>query len=181
MKKLIIGSFIIMFLAQWAAPASMIWKAERVLSKGKAFQFETQPVDPADPLRGRYVALSFKANTIATPKESYRYGQEVYAEIAADRNGAAYIKSIHKTLPPNGNDYLKIKIEYTNDEGKTFIEYPFEEFYLDEFKAPAAENLYRESMRNSTGHTYALVHVYRGRGVIRDLIINGKSVHSYFK
>ena len=181
MKKIVLGSFIIMAMAQWAAPLSMVWKAERVLAKGKAFRFETQPVDPEDPLRGRYVALSFKANQITIPGNNYTYGKEVYAEIATNPQGAAYIKSVRTTLPTNGDDYLKISIGYTNDKGVTFVDFPFEEFYMDEFKAPAAESLYRGSMQDSAGHTYALVHIYKGRGVIRDLIINGKSVHAYFK
>ncbi len=182
MKKIVLISFIIMVLAQWAAPLSMVWKSEQVFSKGKVFRFQTEPVDPEDPLRGRYVALSFTADQYKQNKnDSMLPGGDAYAVIATDSKGYAYIKTLHPSPPDNVNDYVKVRYFFTNDEGVSFLEFPFNEFYMDEYKAPAAENLYRQSMTDSTVNTYALVYIYKGKGITRDLIIHGKSVHSYFK
>ncbi|HYF32710.1 MAG TPA: GDYXXLXY domain-containing protein [Chitinophagaceae bacterium] len=182
MKKILIAVFAVVALAQWAAPLSMIWRSERVLNKGKVFRFETMPVDPEDPLRGRYVSLDFKATSSANFSGSLEHGDDVYATIAADGQGYAYITAVSENPPSNTNDYLSVKMNYfLSDSNAVVVEYPFEEFFLDEYKASVAENLYLQSMRDSIGHTYALIHVYKGKGVISDLIINGKSVQAYFK
>jgi uncharacterized membrane-anchored protein len=184
MKKYLILIFILIALVQWYVPGSIMWNREEVLRKGKAFRFETEPVDPEDPLRGRYVALNFKADTAIATQNVFEAGEKVYAEIATNAAGFVTIKQLHKA-PPASKDYVKVEVSYSSgdDEGKgrytVFINYPFEQFFLDEYKAPKAESLYRTG--NATGKTYALVSVYKGKGVIKDLIINDKSVYSYFK
>ena len=180
MKKLILLLFAIIVLAQWAAPLSMIWKSERVLSKGKVFRFKTEPVDPEDPLRGRYVSLNFIADEYVA-KTTYIYNEDVYALIGTDAKGYAYITNLYKLEPDDIKDYVKVRVLYTNDENKVMLSFPFEEYYMDEYKAPEAESLYRKSATDTTSDTYALVNIYKGRGVTRDLIINGRSIHSYFK
>ena len=143
MKKIVLISFIIMVLAQWAAPLSMVWKSEQVFSKGKVFRFQTEPVDPEDPLRGRYVSLNFKADQYKQKKnDSVHYHDDMYAVIAADSKGYAYIKSLHQSPPDNVNDYVKVRYMYVTED-VTFVEFPFKEFYLDQYKPHAAENLYR--------------------------------------
>ena len=180
MKKIILFSFAIIVLAQWAAPLSMIWKSERVLHKGKVFRFMTEPVDPEDPLRGRYVSLNFIADEFVA-KNTFLHNEDAYALIGTDAKGYAHITNLYKLAPDNVNDYVKVRVLYTNDEGKVMISFPFEEYYMDEYKAPEAESLYRQSTTDTTSDTYALVNIYKGRGVTRDLIINGRSIHSYFK
>lgn len=187
MKKIMIVLFIVIGLLQWFVPASMMVKRERVLQKGKAFRFETQPVDPADPFRGRYVQLSFRADTTTAAGGSFERGQKAYAELETDTAGFARIKQLHHT-PPATSDYVEVKIFYwlfdsdrQKNTEKLIVEYPFYQFFLDEYKAPQAENIYITSMRDSVRKTYALVHIYKGKGVIKDLIINDRSVYSYFK
>lgn len=182
MKKLLILAFAVVALAQWAAPLSMIWKNEQVLKKGKVFRFLTEPVDPADPLRGRYVSLSFSADTFRTSNTSFTGGIEAYAEIQIDAKGYAYIKALYHSAPDNTSDYVKVIVSYYSaHDQNVYVNFPFEEFYMDEYKAPEAESLYFKSNSDSTANTYALVHIYKGKAVTSDLVINGKSVHDYFK
>src|SRR5205085_8475834 len=55
--------FVLVALAQLAAPGSLIWKRENTLRKGSVWKFRTAPVDPVDAFRGRYVALQFEVET----------------------------------------------------------------------------------------------------------------------
>lgn len=66
-KNLIILLFAILALAQIASPLSMIVKRELVLKNGIPFRFKTIPQDPADPFRGRYVALRIEASNVPKP------------------------------------------------------------------------------------------------------------------
>ena len=47
---------------------------------------------------------------------------------------------------------------------------------MDEFKAPKAEKMYRQSNRDSTQKVYAMVSVLKGKAVIKDVMINEKSI-----
>ncbi|MGB8194406.1 MAG: GDYXXLXY domain-containing protein [Chitinophagaceae bacterium] len=185
MKKIVLLIFVLMVLAQWFVPARMIWNREEVLQKGKAFRFQTQPVDPEDPFRGRYVQLSFRADTAYA--KDFQGGENAYAEIETDNAGYARIKQLHRNAPASV-DYVEVKVYYrifNNEkevgEGRVLVEYPFQQFFLDEYKAPEAENLYASFARDSAQKTYALVNIYKGKGVIKDLFINDKSIYSYFK
>lgn len=186
MKKYLILLFIVVVLVQWYVPAQMMWSRQQVLAKGKVFKFETEPVDPEDPLRGRYVQLAFKADTAAA-RQTFAPGEKAYAEIETNAAGFAMLKQIYKQ-PPASKDYIEVKVYYTlyddkNAQHDVVVTYPFEQFFLDEYKAPKAEELYRNSNRRDTvaGKTYALVSIYKGNGVIKDLIINDRSIYSYFK
>ena len=72
-------------VAQWAAPLSMIFRSERVLSGGQAFKFKTAPVDPVDAFRGRYIALNFDVAAPIEPGRDVRINSEVYAVLAKPR------------------------------------------------------------------------------------------------
>lgn len=187
MKKYLLLIFILVVLVQWFVPAKMMWNREEVLRKGKVFRFQTEPVDPEDPFRGRYVQLAYKADTVIAKTGTFKEGEKVYAEIENDAAGFVTIKQLHKQ-PPVSKDYVEATVYYWLYEGeksnalrKVIISYPFEQFFLDEHKAPKAESLYWDAQRDTAGKTYALVSIYKGKGVIKDLMINDKSIYSYFK
>ena len=114
-------------------------------------------------------------------KATYRYDEQVYALIATDAKGYAHITDLYKREPDDVNDYVKVRVVSSDDDNTVSVAFPFKEYYLDEYKAPEAESLYRKSISDTTSDTYALVNIYKGRGVTRDLIINGRPIHSYFK
>ena len=62
-KKTQIVLFVLVALAQLYVPAKMIWDQEDVLKNGSEYKFKTDPVDPNDPFRGKYITLSFDNNT----------------------------------------------------------------------------------------------------------------------
>jgi len=182
MKKLIIPIFLALACIQWWVPASMIIKKETVLKKGKQFKFLTEPVDPSNPFKGKFIALRFKASVfIPLDKNKYSAGQEIYVHLITDDSGYAKIAAISAKEPTGKTDYVKAMIRYIDyDEEKTIqIQYPFEEFYMDEYKAPEAESAYREGNRDKQNKTYALVKILNGDAVIEDVLIDDIPIKKY--
>lgn len=185
MKQVLIPAFLIMAYAQWFVPGNMIWGRQRVLDKGKVYKFQTQPIDPVNPFKGRYVSLNFSSNSFRTGKKhGLNYGQKVYIQPGIDSSGFAVIKSLLKK-PPAGTDYIEASVDYINDWNADsvaviYIKYPFEEFYMEEFKAPKAEKLYWDT---ATDHskTFAVIKAFKGDCVIEDLYINNKPIGELIK
>ena len=67
------GLFVLLALLQLSFPGKLVFDSNKVLWLGTELKFETRPVDPADPFRGRYVALNFAAN------QFYFYASERFA------------------------------------------------------------------------------------------------------
>ncbi|MBA4242220.1 MAG: hypothetical protein C0448_15980, partial [Sphingobacteriaceae bacterium] len=99
-------------------------------------------------------------------------------ELIRDVDGYAKIKTISKTEPSNTEDYVKSKVNYYSqfNEKVVYIDYPFERYYMEETKAPDAEIAYRESARDTSQNTYALVNIKKGQAVLKDVFINEISI-----
>ena len=185
MKNLMLTGFLILALVQWILPGQMIWQREKILKTGKVFKFETEPVDPVHPFKGKYIALNFKENQWLEPSsKTYEYGQDIYVLIKSNDSGFAKIIGISSREPSKDSDYIKATISYTTtDSARTtvHISFPFEEFYMDEYKAPKAEAIYNESAIDSTQKTYALIKVKNGNAVIEDVFINDTPIRNLIK
>jgi uncharacterized membrane-anchored protein len=167
-------------LAQLYVPASMIRHREEVLASGKAFRFQSAPVDPSDPFRGKYISLQYKHNTIALPGgQNWESGDEVFVLLARDRAGFARIRQVDRKKPPPAADYVKARVAYVNQEQPKpilVIDYPFNRFYMEESKALAAEQAYAASLSDSSQVTYALVRIKAGEAVLEDVMIGEVSI-----
>jgi uncharacterized membrane-anchored protein len=179
-KILIALAFLLVAAAQIYTPAEMINGREAVIANGKMFKFNTEPVDPADVMRGRYINLYFRENKLELDgKNSYINGQDAYIVLEEDENGYAKISKLSKEKPAETTDYLKIKIgNVVPNENPTsvFIDYPFDRFYMEENKAPKAEKLYNDSRLHSAKPTYAIVMVLDGVGVLTDVLIDDRPI-----
>jgi uncharacterized membrane-anchored protein len=168
--------FAAMALVQLAAPASMILSRERTLAHGEAFKFRTAPVDPYDAFRGRYVALRIANSDAALPQgASASYGQPVYATIETGADGFAKF-GVAAFSPPKDKPYLKVRAGAENDRGGIGLQLPFDRFYMEEGKAPAAEAAYREHDRKGVQEAYVILRVLDGAGVIENLYVGGKPI-----
>lgn len=188
MKRNLLIIFVALVIIQWAVPAKMIWQKENVLRSGKVFHFRTEPVDPSHPFKGRYIILNYEAGNYTTTHldSSFDgYGQDIYVLLNKDKDGFARVEQLVKEKPRDGVDFVKASIyyvnRYENDSVGVRIDFPFTEFYMDEFKAPKAESVYRESTIDSTQKTYAVVAVLHGDAVVKDVIINDKSIRQVVK
>jgi uncharacterized membrane-anchored protein len=177
MKNLKWICFVILIAAQWYVPANMIIQKERVLQKGQVVKFQTAPIDPSDPIRGKYVFLSFKEDTY---KEAgaikYAARQKVYVILTKDQNDFASISGISAQKPAAGTLFVEARVNHVEENGNVHVNYPFDRFYMDEYSAPEAERIYNESRSDTSKKAYALLHVLDGTTVIRDVLVNDTSI-----
>jgi uncharacterized membrane-anchored protein len=179
MKLFTIILFIAMCLAQWAVPGKMVFDSERIIANGTLFKFKTAPIDPADPFRGRYITLSFRENFVPFRDSlEWQTGQELYVTFKLDDEGFAVPDNAYHT-PPESPTYLQTTVDYVSHypgDFKVWYKLPFDRFYLEESKAPQAEERYREAQRDSAQVAYALVSIRAGEAVLQDVIVNDRSV-----
>ena len=183
-KKVLFIGFLLIAIVQLYVPAKMIYDQEVVLLNGNEYKFKAAPIDPNDPFRGKYITLRFEATTFPVQNiNEWAINDEVFVQIQNDTAGFAQIKNVSKKRPDNDPDYIKAKIAFLMEDGKVNmrIEYPFDRFYMEETKAQAAEDMYREAIVDSTQVAYALVNIRNGEAVIRDVLINGTSISDLVK
>lgn len=169
--------FLAVALVQVALPASRIWQYEKTLREGNVFKFKTEPVDPYDAFRGRYVSLRFDAGSAAwTGKDKVEHGTTVFVRVENGPDGFAKFGEATLT-PPGSGDYLQAHSAYGSTEGQIRIELPFDRFYMEERIAPDAERVYREhTRRGSARDAYAMVRIRNGLGVIEQVFIADKTL-----
>lgn len=182
-KNLLITLFLFVVIAQLIVPAQMIYNQEDILNTGKIVKFQCEPIDPNDPFRGKYITLNFKENRIKVKNfKNWKNNETVYAEIETSKDGFAKIKSLSRTEPTDNSTYLKLKISYIADyENKIYLDFPFNRFYMNENKAKKAEEVYTESTIDTTKIAYALVATKNGEAVIKDVLIDNKSIKELAK
>ncbi len=181
-KKNIFYIFLILIAAQLYIPAQMIYKNNSVVKKGKIYKFQSRPVDPYDPFRGKYINLNYTSNLVNTYKE-LPLNTDIYATLFENKNGFAAINYL-STQKPNHENYITVKITNqikNNNSYKTYLEIPFNKFYMNEYKAPQAEITYRDLSSNLQHKVYALVAVYKGDAVIKNVFIDDVTIDKYQK
>ena len=166
--------YFLLFVAagQLAIPATMILQRERTLREGHTYKFRTQPVDPYDAFRGRYVALRLEPNTVAGT--NIERGATVYVTLAEGPDGFVKFAGVSRERPV-GQDCLKVKAGWSNS-----VQLPFDRFYMEEKAAPAAERAYREHSRQGGARdAYVIVRVRDGMGVIENLYVAGQPIAEF--
>ncbi len=172
--------FAIMVVAQWWVPTQMILDKEDVIEQGTSFKFETVPLDPFDPYRGKYIDLYYKEESFATKDTTWVRGEILYLHISNGDDGFAQVTEIgHDIQDRWGSDYIETTVR-SYYGGDVFFRLPFNRYYMEESKAYDAELAHREAQRNSEENkTYALVYVKDGEAVLDDVFINDVSIKEY--
>ena len=179
-KKILLFIFLLVAIAQILAPAKMIFDQEEILEKGTVYKFETAPIDPNDPFRGKYITLQYKANTFEVLNgEDWEKNESIYVILTQDVKGFAKIQSLSKVKPLESIDFVKAKINrsFFRKKNKIIVDYPFNRYYMKETKAKNAENAYQEASKDNRKNAYSLVYVLNGETVLDDVIIDGKSIN----
>lgn len=182
--RLIFVLFLLLSVAQLATPIGQIRKYEDLLRTGHAYKFRTAPVDPYDAFRGKYVALSY-ANTVTTLRKGDNIGFSgpAYVALSRDESGFALFGELSSDPPPSG-DYLRVERQFAAVDNKAHFRLPFDRFYMEESKAPKAEQAYRRysNRQGQNGRpAYAVVRVKNGRGVIENLFINDQPIREFIQ
>ncbi len=181
-KKILLIIFVLVAAVQLYVPASIIMERENILAAGKEFKFKTAPVDPSDPFRGKYLTLSYAGNTVkVNNKEEWVYGETVFVQFSKDKDGFATIDAVTKNKPSGKVDFVKARANYVSYDSTLSIDYPFDRYYMEESKAGEAEDVYRESSRDTTHFTYALVNIKNGEAVLKDVLIDNVSIKEIIK
>ncbi len=167
---MMLAALALLFIAQIAVPVAMISGQERILEKGKEFRFATRPLDPTDYMRGKYVRLFFNSDPVKM--ETSEIPEDLYAYLSTGPDGFAKIDSLSATEPDSG-DYLKVKLAYRSGK-MVHYSLPFERFYMEETKAPAAEDLYLK-LPDSV-KAFAKVRVLEGESVIENVYVGNKPI-----
>ena len=173
MRTFIIILFVVMCLAQLAVPGKMIADYERLARTGTEYKFKTEPIDPADPFRGKYITLSFFADHVHDTTD-WSSGEVVNVVFKPDSAGFADVDRLMREEPDG--PYLQTTITYVDSGYEVYFDLPFDRFYMEESKAQPAEDAYRQANRDTARTCYGLVHMGRGRAVITDVLIDGASV-----
>lgn len=168
-------------IVQLYVPAAMIIEREHVLTDGRIYKFKTAPVDPNDPFRGKYIELNYAANNFRMQqKNNWERNETVYVLISNSADGFAKIDTLLKEQPAGG-DFIKAKVNYISFDSLLYVDYPFNKYYMEEGKAPAAEKVYTEYRRDTTHKTYALVSVKDGDAVLKDVMIDETPIREMIK
>lgn len=177
--------FIIIAIIQLAIPASIVFRGEKIIANGREYKFKTAPVDPNDPFRGKYIALRFEANHYKLYDSiTWEKDKPVYVSLKNDMDGFAEISYISEDKPNEGVDYIIAKVEWSDAERYStlvYVQYPFNRYYMEESKSLKAEQIYRESLSDTTKNTYALVTIKQGSAVLKDVMINDTPLKDLIK
>ena len=185
-----VGVLIAVSLLQLAAAASSIARYESTLRTGVIYRIRTEPIDPVDAFRGRYVAVRpaihvdgpLDADTQRVLDQMHGR-QTAYVVLGVDANGFARAADIRSDRPTQG-DYLEITSAWpqlrqpqsaADDSTAGYnISFSFDRYYMNAAAAPQAEQKYMEaSRRNTETRAWLVVRVKNGVGVIEALYIDG--------
>lgn len=183
-KKITWIAFGLLVLLQLWVPAWVIKGRENTLSTGKAFKFRMAPRDPNDYFRGKYIFLNFHATSVeVNDGKEWKYGEKIWVSIASDSAGYAKITGVSAFNKKPAGDYIEATINYFSDDSVKLlhIEWPFEKFYMEETKAPLAEEAYNAVRADSSMVSYALVKVKNGMAVLENVFIDNKPIDHYIK
>ena len=128
-------------------------------SENRIYRFECNFYDPFNPMKGRYVQLTFAEeklpgsfyDEICKEEKWILPGQTVYALLSKDENGIDHVTVLSLKKPQNRN-CIKAKfdryVKSTTDEIESsyvFIKFDFDRFYLQEEHADYFDRMGRDS------------------------------------
>ncbi len=163
-----------MILAQWYIPLKMLNNQEAVIKNGTEFHFQTRPVDPYDPFRGKYIDLNFVLNSFEANYIDPSFKGIAYAEIASDNQGFAKIVSLSKQTYPHKN-YLELNIKSVQGD-KALFELPFNKYFLNEDLAYTAERSVMTLNNQNKLKCFAKVMIKDGAYALQDVILEDQSI-----
>lgn len=182
MKMLRVWIFVLVALAQLSVPGLMAWGRHQTLKHGRVWKFKTAPIDPEDALRGRYVALRFAAESFpGSESDAGRIaaGTTLYVLLKEDAEGFAQVDHV-STTALKGDNVVTAKNGYWSNNLQRVL-FPFDQFWVTEKHAPAAEIAYRENSRRGKENAYVTVRVHNGDAALEQLYIDNQPLTDYLR
>jgi uncharacterized membrane-anchored protein len=181
-KDLLLLLFVAVVAVQLAVPAWMIVRREITLREGMQFKFRTQPVDPVDAFRGRYVWLRLEPDSVKVPDSGkWDPNQRAYAVLEADSNGFAKVTRLDRALPASEPAIAVRTSWWESQSNMVHFTWPLDRYYMEEKKAPAAESAYRQHSNRTNRTCHVMVRVHGGNAVLEDLFIDDKPIREFLR
>lgn len=182
-RWLLMGAFGVLAMAQWAAPASMIYQHEAALTQGEPIKIKCQPIDPADPFRGRYVTINLDLGAPRLPEgEALLAPEKRWVTLEPDEEGFYRWGVAHAERPASGvYTQAEVWMGWQNDGESLQAVQPLDRFYMNEWRAPEAEAAYFDAMRETPANCYVLVRVRNGLMVFEELYLDGLPIGEYLQ
>jgi len=179
-KLLIIVVFALMVLAQWFVPGKMILDQETASTEGTAYKFRTMPMDPSDPLRGKYISLRYELNKAPIVGDTLiAWGDQVYVYLKMDAKGFTKATKASKIKLDTEQDYIVATAQHVYRDTVRF-NLPFTRYYMEESKAYPAEILVRQANSDSLlDNCYGLVYVKNDVVVLENVFVNNTPIKEY--
>lgn len=177
-KKLQWTLFILMAIAQLAVPAWMIYNKEKTKTEGKLYKFELGAIDPNDPFRGKYIIINPMENSHFINLSHQKQQSTMFATFVEDSLGLAKIDSLYNQ-PPLHKDYLNVNVaggRQSGDSLRVSVNYPFDRYYMNEYKAKRAETISRAANRDTSRLCYAEVFIYDGKATLNAVKIDDVAI-----
>jgi uncharacterized membrane-anchored protein len=188
--------FLALCAAQLAIPLAMAYRYERTLRQGTVYRFHTEPVDPVDAFRGRYVAIRLRLVGPPQAAGDERWGTPFYVVLGRDGQGYATVRALAKDRPAGGDwlqgtlgedVYAEWRPQHAEDTAPerppllgTRVELPLDRYYMEESKAPQAELTTRRfGAEGPQMDVTARVRVRHGLGAIEGLDVNGVPIERW--
>ncbi len=178
-KSLFFGIFVLVALLQWALPVSTIISKNHTSTSGKSFCFKVRPVDPAHPFSGRYMSLKFEQDNFPI-KSGFKLntGMSLYLEISSDSDDWAVVRDMSIVPFTHTSDYIKVTVQYWDTE-RVYIQYPFEQYYMEEKKAQTADLRLSILLQEPDHRICAKVKLLNGTSVLEDIFIDDESISTW--
>ncbi len=176
-----------MVLIQWIFPLRTIWQNNSTLQDGQVFRFRTVPIDPNDPFRGKYMTLGYRDVEYNYNDDSgvnWVSRQTAYVVPVEDEEGYAMIDTLYAQAPTTTDTYFQATVRDVYIRDTTMIVdlyFPFDRFYMEEERAPRAEDFYRQELQKPATEAYAKVSIKKGRAVLQDVVVNGVLLNNIAK
>lgn len=177
MRVLCLTLFAVLGLVQLSVPGSVVWRRQQTLKHGHIWKFKTAPVDPVDAVRGRYIALRFILDQVASPQPLS--SASAYAILKEDENGFAKIDHLSAT-PVSGDNV--VRVETAGWWGQMqHVRFPFDRYWVSEADAPAAEQAYFANSRRGNENAYVTVRVRDGDAAVEQLYLDNQPLPDYLR
>ena len=96
--KKLVYIFIIVAAIQLCVPIKMILNREDIINNGNIYKFKTEPIDPNDPFRGKFITLHYEDDKIdVKQEEDWIRDESIFVYLTSDKDGFAKNLSVSKT------------------------------------------------------------------------------------
>jgi len=175
-KYFVWAVFLIAVIVQFYFPISSIAEKNDILENGVEYKIKTRPIDPADPFRGRYVAIDVSV-LISDNCQNEAPGSDIYfIRLSTGEDGFAEVSEI-SIAPLEGEGVLRLNGRYYWRSWNNTVMLPYDRYYMRETGAPKAENAYRQQGAD----TYVSLRVKNNKGVISGLYVGDMRIEDYVR